>query len=656
MYLPITPYQKARLPIKKRKPRDPPITGIFDEPFDTLRINKLWRPHIMGNLQELLRPELWTGELDETNAGVQGVLQFMGTTFTSNTLRCELFGMQSNFISYTPQNPYSEPNFVPDGYITAPFQRYDGGGSLPSDYLEGDIYVPFTAINANPFDVFGGKLPQIEIGIRGSAEIEFKFLQFPLAGAVVVSVNNPPDVGDIIAGILNTGNAQVIDLELDVTSIPPETDILLESDLSITQGENDESIIYLTFIPVLDDSFTPVRYGGGIRAIEICGVESTEQLFSAQTLESYNPNNYQEGLIVATYEDLRRAVRDGTLDVYALALAGAGDGTVSNVNSPVVIAPDDNGNPRVSIDTSGATQRLPEGEFTADEIAYGGAFGVANGFKSLVDETSEWVANSVSVANIVTRYRQFFNFAGVGDAVDPVFDAIDSTITAAYASGDPQVDTTALANIVYCSGRNNKANLYRYALEVEALDNGNGEFVAIADFFRALIDSLELSQLASWYEIGTKTPRTGYELTSCYLPPAYEFTFTADDLIAGAVLVIDEQPVSSGARLYRLEVSGEIVNSVGEKWNGVYLQGSSGTYIYNSVVLRKNSGYVTNYEPENQPVNNFGDLNAMEYRIGENNSSHIINAVRMQNGFDRPEFIQDTPVTGQLNFKLIRLE
>ncbi|MGB7342477.1 MAG: hypothetical protein WBC91_26500 [Phototrophicaceae bacterium] len=561
-----------------------PAPDIYDEPVRYYKANLQWTGIIESMVDWLADVAPWQDATNEDYSGIRQVIRYIkGIEIPT----CQLFGMQSNFISYSPNNPYTEPNTIPPGYAETPFNVYDGGGSQPPDYQAGDIFVPFTAINLNPFDLFTGNLPQIQIGIRGAAEVEFKFLQYPLGGAVVVSVNNPPDIGDIIGGIVGGNGVNIIDLELDITAIPPETDILLESDLTITQEENEESIIYLTFIPVLDDSLIPLRYGGGIRAIEICG---SAEVYNPITNENYNPNQYQEGLIVTTYEELCAAVSCGMLDVFARALNGSSGNTLSQITL------DENGLPVITGSASGGAlstdarrNRMALCEIIESRLE-----------EYIVDYNDFYLGSSPEQLQIMETFltSKYMMTANVTQAVANYNDHILATNPA------PNPNLDGLDRIFYCEG------IIKQKVSAWIIDDLQADKVLRL----SMIDALSQDQLDSWFAEGTNTISDDYINSACFIFEPFTITVDAQDFIdKGNNLAFDTASLVKPNRIYNVKISGQFTNGT-IIFDGMF--NKTGAVIQYAPLRFADSNGNAGTVPKTQPTYKLGEYNVIYETTG----------------------------------------
>lgn len=182
---------------------------------------------------------------------------------------CFEYPTYSSFIAYSPTSPYLEPTTVPEGYLIPPFLVVEADDPDWNDYEQFDVITPFGAFEflGNWFDILDGFLPQITIMVNGAGKAFIKLLPIFNGGMACVTLDNPPNLIDIFGGIV-TGADNILDLNLDTVSAPPETahEIIYELDV-VGSGIH---TIYITFLPVVDDASIPLRYGGGFRGVQLC--------------------------------------------------------------------------------------------------------------------------------------------------------------------------------------------------------------------------------------------------------------------------------------------------------------------------------------------------------------------------------------------------
>lgn len=187
---------------------------------------------------------------------------------------CINFKPYASFIEYQPVNPFNEPDLIPDGYINQPF-HFNSDFAYPEllGFQNTDVLVPLDAIPVfgDWGDVLGLHFPTIKLHVVGQGQIEVDFLAITAGGQCIVKVGSPPNIFDIIDGIIETG-VKIIDLGQDITAIPPESDLVIAEEINIDAPEGTD--VYFVFVPKIDVSTDFFGMGGGIRQIGLCGLET----------------------------------------------------------------------------------------------------------------------------------------------------------------------------------------------------------------------------------------------------------------------------------------------------------------------------------------------------------------------------------------------
>jgi hypothetical protein len=183
---------------------------------------------------------------------------------------CQEYPTYTPIIQYAPMSPFINPDEVPDGYLVPPFVFVSEENIAEyGDYEIGDVIVPIDAITLDLdwFETLDGQLPTITINVEGEGKISMKLLTVPFGGVAIITLDNPPDLLDILAGII-TGSDNILDVNRDIVSVPPETTEHVSYEIEV-MGAGMHTV-YIVFLPVLDDSLIPIRFGGGLRSIELC--------------------------------------------------------------------------------------------------------------------------------------------------------------------------------------------------------------------------------------------------------------------------------------------------------------------------------------------------------------------------------------------------
>ena len=191
----------------------------------------------------------------------------------------------TEIITFAPQDPYTEPDVTPPGYLMPPF--WVVGDVLPeflpdwfaeiitdiveqfTGYEDDDVLATIGSIPlfANWLELLEDGLPRFTITVEDAGTLELHLLSVPLGGRLLVSVDIDFDLVDIIEGIITDG-FKLIELERDYSSAPPELDVdHIEEIVLEAAGSH---VIYCTFLPVVDLDAIPLKFGGGIRKVVWC--------------------------------------------------------------------------------------------------------------------------------------------------------------------------------------------------------------------------------------------------------------------------------------------------------------------------------------------------------------------------------------------------
>lgn len=230
---------------------------------------------------------------------------------------CFEYPTYAAFMSYSPTSPYLQPDEIPDGYESPPFLvNGENGVDLPN-YEHFDVIVPLDAITLDVdwFETIDGQLPTIKVMVQGEGKAYIKMLTIAAGGVAVITVDNPPDILDIIGGIV-TGSDNIIDLNQDLVSLPPETaqELIFELDIVGTGLHT----IYIVFLPIIDDSLIPIRFGGGFRGVQLCNfVEQPEMGLTAIRFQDCNLEQLIEGewSVVTGWENWLDCIPESVTDI-----------------------------------------------------------------------------------------------------------------------------------------------------------------------------------------------------------------------------------------------------------------------------------------------------------------------------------------------------
>lgn len=579
------------------RPIPAPVAGIFDNTGGDLRtvcFNPAWSPILTGALSRLTVPELYLSDGEES---VQDVLKLMNLVAgigdnpclpqSVDAMSCAYYPSWYAGIEYTPNNPFSSGD-LPAGYDNPAFIRFSrfdtwfpdwlddwffGAIENVTGYLENDIFV-FPLSLADQIDPYSDlDYPTIKLTVQGTGILRLKFLLAPLGGRALISFD-PVDILDIFSAIFTTDD-RIIELNRDILALVPETDVDAIEEIVLDTDTTHE--IYITFLPTINDEFPIVQYGGGFRGYEVCGNLTVISPVTGEPIDFTDTNGtiYQEGIIVATYEDILRALNEHrTIESNRWLLASDAD----NIESGVTI---DKVTGEVTIDKSSGVLS-PEFDSNIYEIQNGGAYNQAVQFAKLFTDTDAQIVGGFTDALIQKSIE--YVLAGVDILTFSVFNYRASAQAIV-------IDVAKLAEEIYCSG--SFANgLFQYASN--PANHDATDFGYILD----MASDVPNSTLSNWNADGKQSPSSLYTGYACYRAPSQSITFDVNNFTRG-----NSQWYTGGLanRRYRLEidVTEVLIDANGTKYDGVYFEeaGQSPSDFYNVRLLAGGTQVLSSQHP-----------------------------------------------------------
>lgn len=560
--------------VEVKIPAHPDYVKLFVRAIRMLEVNRMYERD--EALSAKIVCEQWR---DRT---VNPVIEALatGTGMCGVDGECLAYPPFASFISFYPQNPYTEPDLVPPDFLAPPFfvNGKDAAHDLPN-YEKGDIIVNFAAINLEPVWNLDNT-PRIELCLEGSGVVELHLLKTVQGGAAVISVDNPIDLGDIISGVIGAG-IEIISLNQDIISLPPETaeEVIIEQEIT-TEGEH---TLYIYFLPTLDDSLIPLFFGGGLREISLCGnirpcgtpapeppppLEGVTELkpefqFTADCGLEYQLRDQNEEIVqgwtaVAGWVDnaalcfgvgasmaTKDDIRDGMYEAFNRLAAQVVSGRYLNISI------DDEGN------ITDPSLETPEGELPVDDPATpdvnesleaqnGGSVRVVDYLQQILTSMETWRSGTVTAQQAEDRLVLLYGFE---QANANVFAQYYYTVYAG-ATGVITLNESTLDSLFFCRGVS-IATFSKYIFESHATA---GEVPAL----EVLAENLNQQQLTNWFNEGTQFPATKYLIYSCTKIATEEATL---DMSTAETVTVNLSGVWKNNHRYRVQVSGTFTDS-----------------------------------------------------------------------------------------------
>ena len=198
---------------------------------------------------------------------------------------CVEYPAVSPMISYSPQNPVTDPDGIPFGYTKPPFYVFHDQ-FVNFGALEGDVIIDWTSLTSATLGQIGLQgFPRIRIPFQGKGQLEIELLRIPQGGLVYLTRDGNPFGGRWIdlnsLGIIEAIGIfeSIVDFLFDGVYVETE---IIEVDFD-TIGEH---YVDLTFFPNVNVDVI-VGFGGGLRSVRICG----EQGVAAMPLVRQSPTD-----------------------------------------------------------------------------------------------------------------------------------------------------------------------------------------------------------------------------------------------------------------------------------------------------------------------------------------------------------------------------
>lgn len=457
---------------------------------------------------------------------------------------CVEYPNAAPFIKYFPDNPFITGD-VQAGWITEAWVRFGEFDSIFPDWIDEwitgqieaftgyqstDILCNIASLPLNSIESFlenGGVLPKIEIRFSGTGTVELELLSFPLGGRAIIELDQEPNILDILTGGILDSGAFTVELDRDLASFPPEEYPINNVEIHVETGG--DHVLYVVFVPVVNDTLIPIGMGGGLRSVELCGFEETPMagiqnvIFEDCTLKIVvdgvpeEVQNFQDlyacvEALMATQAEIKQAIIDAQEEIAARFLSGQ----AGNVASGITIGADGT----IEVSTEGAPADDPATTAIDEEQAafMGGAVSLARGFELVLDKIDAYYGATNGTPTTSEQNAQF----GI-EAYFPCDDtAMNIGISNYYsyrASNNRILFNTSVTfeRYLYCFGANAQG-IKRYLVDQSGYDATKLSIVV------RILEALSPEFFSDYYDAGVLVPSTDYIQAPCHKNDVEEWT------------------------------------------------------------------------------------------------------------------------------------
>lgn len=165
---------------------------------------------------------------------------------------CYDYGPNAPFITWFPHDPYMDPNWTGPGYAIGAWYVAQDPGLI--DATPGAVVTDVAHVRVGV-----GENAEFRIKAYGTGQVELHLANVVAGGIGIIRVD----------GVI----VDSVDMQQDPTSAPPETaNITIWEHEFTTPGAHE---IIVNMVPVVDDSATPpIKYGGGLVKVVLCGLST----------------------------------------------------------------------------------------------------------------------------------------------------------------------------------------------------------------------------------------------------------------------------------------------------------------------------------------------------------------------------------------------
>lgn len=516
------------------------------------------------------------------------------------------------FVSFSPQNPYNQPDYVPPDYEAVPF-KVNSDLEYPEylGYQATDVMVNSAAFSIDPIVIATLNFPQFVLRVVGAGQIEIDLLTITAGGLLVYKVGDPPNIVDIIEEGTIGDDVVIVDLNNDSVGVPPESDIVSAQEINIDAASGVVTLVYFVFLPVLDDSLIPLRFGGGIRQIGLCGFEGEAGGVILEDIR-FNTENCTfekrilgvweaiEGgdewlmcveALMATQAEIKQAIIDAAEQLAAQMLAGETENMVNSFE--------------ISKDTGEKTfiqsGLADDPETSFDEFA-GSKYGAVSEIAAKLELLLDMIDSYYGTTNGAPATLEGTTQVNIKTYFPTIPALMDAAITDYYAYRATQNRLlwdrgTVFPQYLYCNGYSINA-LGRWLVDI------SGFSVTKQQIVFNLWDALADTFFSDYYAVGQEKPTNGYLDAACVPIPDQ----TLEAMTFGNARVTT--PFKASHRM-KFRITGYALDVDGDTQDAFWFRTAAG-------VLTRTNWTFTHSAGNNQPSDNqvpYNDAHIYEYTV-----------------------------------------
>lgn len=343
---------KAFLPLPDVVNPEGTICITFAVPDNLIHIANFW-----GVIDKLAHAYNYADDPAHTAVQVasvwRGVVEAAYTSYLENECggtpeegQCLENNPSSPILQWWPQNPFTQPNLIPDGYQNPPWHVVTEADTalLALGFLPGDVQTDLLDFPPGtlPTVIPPGGLPRFRVSFDGTDDpdgitVELHFVIIPAGGRVVIIddgqiINPPPEIAN---------------MNRDVLAVPPVTslEVVIERKFMGTGTHTCEAQMF----PAVNDEIPFLYFGGGLRKVVICGKDLPDMVAEFRQTDcilEYRPNAAAAwatiydptNCITERVEDIiEEMIEDGVLGGGQPGAGGAGPGPTECQSFTVVL-------------------------------------------------------------------------------------------------------------------------------------------------------------------------------------------------------------------------------------------------------------------------------------------------------------------------------